>query len=373
MPEQRTAAAEPKKKRSLHRITQKPRVNPGASPGALVPIACSTPATVRVLRVGDKAHPPKLLEDLTKLPEAAKQGACWVRVCGLGDLAPLLAITEFYGIRRLALEDILNTGWRTKLEEYGEYLFFVLQIPPIALSGERGGHLSLFCKPGLIITFEEAPTPLVDTLWERLQQEPPVSKLGQQAGFLAYLTLDMIIDRFFPVLDQKDEVLADLEEVLNLRTPGKKELHALHTVKRDLLTIRRLLTPYRELGAGLRQHRLAEAAEELRPFFSDLRDHIVQAEDLLDTYHEVANSLDSIYQSAMANRMNDIIKMLTIISTIFMPLSFIAGLYGMNFDPNSSPWNMPELRWAFGYPAVLALMGAVVGGMLWFFRKRRWL
>ncbi len=359
-----------KKKRTVHRITAKPRITPGAAPGALIPLPCSAPASVRVLRLGKgaAARAPEDWPDLAALPlPDPKIETCWVRVTGMGEVPPLLAITQFYGIRRMALEDILSPGWRTKMEEYDDYLFFVLQTPPDAATGEKGEHFSLFCKAGLVITFEESPTTLIDSLWERLQKEPPSPRITHLAGFLTYQTLDLIVDRFFPHLDQKDEALADLEESLSHRSPGRAELGRLHYIKRDLLTLRRLLSPYRELGAGLRQHRRLESATELRPYLNDLADHILQAGELLETYHEVAKSLDEIYQTAMTNRMNEIIKVLTIISTVFMPLSFLAGVYGMNFE------FMPELKTSYGYPVVLGIMAAIAVGMLWFFRKKRWL
>ncbi len=365
----KTQGVAPKKKRTLHRIAAKPRITPGASPGALIPLAGSAPASVRVLRLakGAAAPAPEDWSDLKNLPlPDPKQETCWVRVTGMGEVAPLQAITEFYGIRRLALEDILSPGWRTKAEEYGDYLFFILQAPPDATALGKGEHLSLFCKGGLIITFEESPTTLVDSLWDRLQKEPPSSKITHLAGFLAYQVLDMIVDRFFPHLDQKDEALADLEECLSRRSPGRAELNRLHEIKRDLLTLRRLLSPYHELGVVFRRHRPEESGSELRPFFDDFNDHVVQAADLLETYQEVAKALDEIYQTAMSNRMNEIIKILTIISTLFMPLSFLAGIYGMNFE------YMPEIKTIYGYPVLLCVMAAVAGGMLWFFRKKNW-
>ncbi len=360
---------QPPKKKNLRRIAAKPRIHPGAAPGALIPVAGSAPASVRVLRIGKGVvRAPEDWSDLENLPQAdPKTETRWVRVTGMGAVDPLLRIAECYGIRRMALEDILSPGWRTKMEEYDDYLFFVLQTPPNAATGERSEHFSLFCKAGLIITFEESATTLIDELWDRLQKDPPSPRIAHQAGLLAYQTLDMIVDRFFPHLDLKDEELADLEECISHRPPGRTELNRLHRIKRDLLTLRRLLSPYRELGAGFRQHRLAETAGELKPYLNDFADHVLQAGELLETYHEVAKSLDEIYQTAMTNRMNEIIKVLTIISTVFMPLSFLAGVYGMNFE------FMPELKMAYGYPAVLLIMAAIAGGMLWFFRKKRWL
>lgn len=364
--------ASPQKTRSRRRIAARVSLKPGASPGALTPLPGSAPATVKVLTCGGDAETTAhQLDTLASLPGPARKGMRWVRVTGLGSIPPLLEIAEFYGIRRLALEDTLSPGWRTKAEEHGEYAFFLLQSPPDAVTKRKGEHLSLFCKPGLVITFEETGAAIVDALWERLLREAPSGAITHMAELVTYGLLDIIVDSFFPHLDEKDEILAELEERITEHVPDRDELNRLHRVKRDLITLRRLLSPYKELRADLRTLHSREAARELKPFFDDLNDHIVQAGELLDTYYEVARSLDEITQSVISNRMNDIIKLLTIISTVFMPLSFIAGLYGMNFS-TEFPMNMPELLFPYGYPLVLCFMGVIVGGMLWFFKRKGW-
>jgi magnesium transporter len=360
--------------RMVRRIAQKITIYPGAVPGTLRPVPGSSPAVVRYLAIRPGAqYRQETVTDLAQLPTAAASGMNWVRVIGLGAVEPLQTITEAYGIRKLALEDILSPGWRTKMERYGDYSLFVLQAPPDVSAGQkRGEHLTLFSKPGLIITFEECATTLVDFLWERLQQEAVSVEMVRPAEFLTYMVLDLIVDRFYPHLDLKDEELASLEDRLNTHAPRRVELTSLHRIKRDLITLRRLLIPFKELRAEMARDGAPGAVQELRPFFNDLGDHILQASDLVETYNDVARSLDEIVQASLTNRMNDVVRMLTIISTIFMPLSFIAGVYGMNFNPEASPWNMPELAWRYGYLMALGIMGAIVGSMLWYFRKRGW-
>lgn len=357
------------------RIAIRPRIKPGTPPGTLTPIPGSEPAMVTVLRVENgRMGDPQTLTDLAALPkpDAKSKAAYWVRVTGLGDLAPLLTIRDFYGLANMALEDMLSPGWRSKMEASGEYYFFVLQAPPDPEAGTRGEHLCLFYRDNLVISFEESPTILLDSLWKNLATTPIPSHIKHVAGYCTYAVLDMIIDRFYPLLDKKDEGLAELEDCLAQSVPSRAEMTKLHRIKRDLITLRRLLTPYRELGATLRQYSNSQD-DELKPYITDLVDHIVQASELVDTYHELSKSLDDIYQTTMSNRMNDIIKILTIISTIFIPLTFIVGIYGMNFDPESSPWNMPELKAYWGYPVALLVMAIVVVAMLWFFRKKKWL
>ena len=266
----------------------------------------------------------------------------------------------------MALEDILSPGWRSKIEQSGEFLFMALQAPPATPLETKNEHLFLLYKTGIIITFEDSPTILVNTLWQRIASTSLPSTIESVGAYLAYAILDLIIDRFFPILYTKDERLAELEDIIVGRVPSREDMSRLHTVKRDLISLRRLLTPYRDLETAFRQTHINQTAAELTPYLNDLHDHITQASELVETYHDIACSLNDIYQSVMTNHMNDIIKILTIISTIFMPLTFIAGIYGMNFQ------NMPELQTAFGYPIVLGVMLIVVAGMLWFFRKKKW-
>lgn len=368
MASRKTASAKPRR-----RIAARVFLDPGASPGTLTPLEGSPVPTVTVLScTGDGTCSLKRVDDLANLPRPATQGMHWVRVTGLGSMPPLRAVSNFYGLSHLAMEDTLNAGWRTKLEQQGNFAFFVLQAPPEAGQGHKGEHLSLFCSAGLIISFEDTATGLVDALWNRLRQSPPSGKSGHLAEMITYMVLDMIVDGFFPHLDEKDEMLAELEDRVSDHTPTRDELNRLHGVKRDLITLRRLLTPFKELRGELQKIHPPESAKELRPYFDDLNDHVVQAGELLDTYYEVAKSLDDISQTMMSNRMNDIIKILTIISTVFMPLSFIAGIYGMNFDTNY-PLNMPELSLPYGYPLVLLVMVGIVAVMLWFFKKKGWL
>lgn len=361
------------KAKPRRRIAARVFFEAGASPGTLRPVPNSAPASMATLSCrGDDTCALQNITDMADLPRPAPKGAHWLRVTGLGSVDALQAVINVYDLPRLAMEDALNPGCRTKFEQQSDYAFFVFQAPPEVDQSRKGEHLSLFCRPGLVITFEEAPTAIVDAVWARLQQNPPDGRFAHLAELLTYLILDSVVDGFFPHLDQKDEKLAELEELISDHVPTRDELNRLHQVKRGLITLRRLLSPFKELRTDLPKIHTPESAKELRPFFNDVIDHVVQIGELLDTYYEVAKSLEDISQSAISNRMNDIIKILTIISTVFMPLSFIAGVYGMNFD-TQHPLNMPELSLPFGYPLALFFMVSIVGVMLWFFRKKDWL
>jgi len=348
--------------------TALPHITPGAAPGSLHAVPGSAPAEVTVLTIAQGVpHAPRALHNLSELP-VPKGGHCyWVRVTGLGALEPLHTICSFYGIRDMTLEDILSPGWRSKAEQSGEFLFLALQVPPDGRQEAKNEHLFLLYKSGLIITFEDIPTSLIDTLWQRIASTQALVKFQRVGAYLAYATLDLSIDRFFPLLYMKDELLAELEDAIAVRAPTREDLNRLHTIKRNLLTLRRLLAPYRELELTFRQLHIAKTDAELAPYLDDLRDHITQAAELVETYHGIADSLADIYQVSLSNHMNEIIKVLTVISAIFIPLGVVAGIYGMNFE------HMPELGTEYGYFAVLGFMFSVISGMVWFFRKKKWL
>ncbi len=358
------------------RLLPSPSLQPGSAPGSLAPVTDSQGARISLLRVGnEQVTISQLPPGAEHLPGAAPEPACcaWLRVCGLGELAPLRMLSEKYKLPHLALEDVLSTGWRTKFEESGDYLFFQLQCPGASVSGQKGGHISLFCRPGLVISFESSPTEIIDALWARLSAPGLRKNPRNMSAYLSYALIDYIVDRFFPLLEKKDEELAALEEKLDSHSvPERSELDALHRIRRNILALRRLHSPYKELANWLKCRRTDTEWEELRPYLNDLSDHVIQAGELIDAYHDMGNALHDIYQSSMGNRMNDVMRTLTIISTVFMPLSFLAGVYGMNFNVEASPWNMPELANPYGYPVVLAVMAGIFIAMMLFFKRKKW-
>jgi magnesium transporter len=223
-----------------------------------------------------------------------------------------------------------------------------------------------------LVTFQEFPGDCLDPVRERIRK---VQGRHRSAGpdYLAYSILDAIIDGYFPVLETLGETLESLEHDIVQKTSDQTLIARIHGVKRDLLTVRRAIWPFREAVNSLFREPSPLVNEETRLYLRDCYDHTIQLIDLLETYREVAGGLVDVYLSSVSNRMNEIMKVLTIIATIFMPLSFIAGLYGMNFNTEISPWNMPELNKPFGYPMVLLLMLAVVAALLAFFKRKRFL
>lgn len=295
----------------------------------------------------------------------------WLDLDGLGDRDSILQVGDLFGLHQLALEDVVNVHQRPKVENYGDCQFLVARMPIPGGDRLQTEQLSLFLGRNFVVTFQEGvPGDCLDSVRMQLRGGSP-RLLGRGADFLAYAILDALVDSYFPLLESYGERLETLEDDV-LGTPGRETIVQLQVIRRDLLTLRRVFWPLREAVAGLLRDHAAGLQDETRLYLRDVSDHTVQLLDLLETYREIAAGLVDLYLSSVSNRMNEIIKTLTIVSTIFIPLSFLAGVYGMNFDPASS-WNMPELRWRYGYPAVLALMVAVALGLLGWMHRRGWL
>jgi len=294
----------------------------------------------------------------------------WIDMDGLGNLGAIRSLGEEFDLHGLALEDVVNVHQRPKAEDYESALFIVLRMPT---TGSRVGteQMSLFVGDGFVLTFQETPGDWFEPVRNRIRD--PRSRLRTNGpDFLAYTLIDAVVDAFFPILEDLGEQLEDLEQDI-MEDPRHEHVPLIHKFRRDMLMVRRAVWPMRELINGLLRddHPSIDAKTQL--FLRDCYDHTVQLMDMVDTNREIIAGLIDMHLSAASNRMNEIMKVLTIIATIFMPLSFIASLYGMNFDPAKSPWNMPELEWHFGYPIVITAMLSVAGAMLIYFRRKGWL
>jgi magnesium transporter len=233
-------------------------------------------------------------------------------------------------------------------------------------------QISLVIQEGLLLTVREHDSDVFEPVRERLRKGVGRRIRNLGIDYLAYALIDTVVDHLFPVLDRIGEEIESVEASL-LEAPSEDDLAHLHRLKRDLLLMRRSTWPLRDAFATLLRSEDDLIDDETRPFLRDAADHVAQAIDLIETYREMASSLVDLYLSSVSNRMNEVMKVLTIIATIFIPLSFVAGLYGMNFDPEASPWNMPELDWYWGYPAALGVMAAIAVALLIFFRRKGWI
>jgi magnesium transporter len=293
----------------------------------------------------------------------------WLTVAGLEDAETIAELGRVFGLHPLALEDVVHVHQRAKVEQYGEQLFIVARMAELneALETEQ---LSIFVGKNFVLTFLEDPGDCCEPVRARLRAG---GRLRQApAGYLAYSLLDAVIDAYFPVVEAYAERLDGLEDRVIAR-PNRRAVAEIHAAKHDLRTVRRIVWPLREAVNSLVRDPSPLVDDETRVHLRDCYDHLVQIIDLVETYRELCSDLTDLYLSSLSNRMNEVMKVLTIIATIFMPLGFITGLYGMNFNTSRSPWNMPELDWRYGYPFALTLMGLTALGMLWYFRRKGWL
>ncbi|MGE5175618.1 MAG: magnesium/cobalt transporter CorA [Hyphomicrobiales bacterium] len=354
--------------RRLHRGRRPP---PGTPPGTLIADPESPPPVLTVFAYG----PDVLIErENVSVEEIAsfdgKAPVLWINVDGLGDVSVIERLGQRFGLHPLALEDVVNVHQRSKVESYPGNLYIVARM--ISLEARIGSEqLSLFLGDGFLLSFQERRGDCFAPVRERIRQGRPRLRTGG-AGYLAYALLDAVVDRYFPVLEEFGERLERLEGEL-VESPTRAAMRRVHAVKRDLLTLRRSLWPLRETVQALLREETGYFQAETRPYLQDCYDHAVQVIDVLETYRELGSGLLDVYLSSVSNRMNEIMRVLTMFASIFIPLSFIAGLYGMNFNSERSPWNMPELNWPLGYPFALALMALVAGGLLLFFRARGWI
>nr|WP_245243334.1 magnesium/cobalt transporter CorA [Pararhodobacter sp. SW119] len=305
-------------------------------------------------------------------------GVRWINVDGLGDIPTLQHIGKAFGLHPLALEDIVNLHQRPKVETYDGYLFIVLRMPveppptldttPVRLETEQ---VTMALGRDFVVTFQERPGDSFDPVRHRLRNAGgQIRRRG--ADYLAYALIDAAIDAFFPILEAYGEQVEELEDDV-IAQPGNRQIARIHELKRNLLTARRALWPLRDMVNALLREDSPLIDSQTLVYLRDCHDHAIQLIDMIETYREICSGLVDIHLSSVSNRMNEVIKVLTIIATIFIPLTFIVGVYGMNFDPAAGPLSMPELGWRYGYPAILILMAMIAVGLLIWFRSKGWI
>jgi magnesium transporter len=295
----------------------------------------------------------------------------WIHVEGHPDEGALQEWADQFGLHKLALEDVLNTGQRPKVETFDDHLFAVMSLPLMEANVVEVQQLSLFLSGNMLLSFHDGDFSLFAPIIKRLQDKS--SRLrARGVDYLFYSVLDLVIDQGFPLLESFGTQLERLEDEI-LRGPGRKTLENIHVVRRELTLLRRMLWPHREVINQLLREESELISEGTGLYLRDCYDHTIQVMDLLETYREMTTGMLDIYLSGASNRMNDIMRVLTVIATIFIPLTFITGIYGMNFDTGASRWNMPELGSPFGYAMVWLVMIGVAGAMISWFRSKNWL
>lgn len=352
----------------MKKLLKKRSRKAGLSPGSLVHIGEVRQAasqTEVITYDGEKVevtHPDLERECLTPPPEGT---ITWVNLEGIGRLELLKSLGDCYGIHPLVLEDIANTDQRPKAEEYDNYLFLVLKMLTPVAAGVSSEQVSLILGGGWLLTFQEGlDGDPFSPVRERLKNSQGRLR-SQGADFLAYSLMDVIVDNYFLVLEQVADSIEVMEEEL-MRAPSQRTLAEIYRMKRELLFIHKAIWPLREVINSLIRRESPLVKESTLIYLRDLYDHTIQVIETTETLRDMLSGMLDIYLSSVSNRMNAVMKVLTIIATIFMPLTFIVGLYGMNFK------YMPELESHWGYPGVLLVMVMVTIGMLIFFRRKRW-
>lgn len=341
----------------------------GAPPGTLVHIGSQRTDKVKIT-VFDYTDE-KISERECEVTEL--DGFCnsntisWINVDGLHDIEILKQIGEEFNLDKLLLEDILNTNHRPKTEIFESYIFVTLKM--IGLTRDHKGltheQVSFVMGDGWLISFQEEGGDVFDSIRERLRKGHGDMR-KRKVDFLLYRLLDTIVDNYFFVTEYFSDKNAGIERDI-FKNPTPEALKEIQTLKRQIVNFKRVVLPLREVASGLEKDggKLVEPAT-IR-YLRDLYEHIIQVNDSIDSQREVVSSIQDLYLSGASNKMNEVMKLLTIISTIFIPLTFIAGVYGMNFE------YLPEKEWHYGYFMVLGLMVLIVIGMLLYFRRRKWL
>lgn len=353
------------------RPSKRHRAPVGAMPGTLPIPPGARASSVRLTAYGDgeliEVHEHALERAML---ERQRGRVLWVEVVGLGSADVIEELGRVFGLHPLALEDAM-THQRPKVDVYpfGHYLSF--RVPGSESSSSIIlDQVSLFLGADYVITVAERAPACFDPVRERLRgARGGIRQKG--ADYMAYALLDASVDSFFPHVESGGERLDELEERI-LRGAEQEQAAELHAIKRDMLAVRRAVWPFRDELSVLLREEHPNITAETRLYLRDVYDHTVELLELLEAHREMAAGLLDIYLSSVSNRMNEVMKVLTIMATIFIPLSFLTGVYGMNFD-TSWPLNMPELRWRYGYPFVLGLMAALALGMVVVFRRKRWL
>ncbi len=353
------------------RHMRKRRTQPGASPGVFVLDPTAPPSIIRVIAFDEERIEEAELSSPAEVARyLGKWRTVWVDVDGLGNAEILSGLAQQFGIHNLAMEDIVNTYQRPKVEAYEDHLFIVCRALTPAL--EHGSEqISLILGKGYLVTFDENHGDRYDPVRRRIRERK--GRIRQRgADYLLFSLIDTIVDGFFPPLDDLGERLEVIEDEV-LDTPTPEILNAIHELRHEMLNIRRIMTSTREAINSLIRDSDNIIEDSTRIYLRDCYDHTIQIVDIVESQREIAAGLLDIYLSSVSNRMNQVMKVLTIMATLFIPLTFLVGLYGMNFNTTASPWNMPELNWVYGYPAIIALMVGIVLIELYFFWRKGWL
>ncbi|MFB2920722.1 MULTISPECIES: magnesium/cobalt transporter CorA [Aerosakkonema] len=347
---------------------------PGSLPGTLDLEADAPPPTIVLIDYNEaKATRVEVQTPEACLPYLDTESVSWVDVLGLGNEDIWRRMGQVFNLHPLVLEDVVNVPQRPKVEDVDSQLVIIARMvmPKESGFGFYSEQVSFVLGKYYLLTVQEEPErDCFQPVRDRIRANKGTIR-QRGADYLAYTLLDAIIDGFFPVLETYGERIEELEDEVVVN-PTRRTLEKIYQIKRELLALRRAIWPQRDAINSLIRDGSDLIGPDVRIYLRDCYDHAVQVMDIVETYRELSSGLMDVYLSSVGNKMNEIMKLLTVISSIFIPLTFIAGVYGMNFNTEKSPWNMPELNWYWGYPLCLAVMIATAGSLVYFFWRRGW-
>ncbi len=354
----------------MSRFIKKRSKKVGLPPGSLVHIGerKTDKVTITILNYDEmqfQEKEAKTVEECFSFKD--KPTVTWINVNGIHDLEILQELGNCFGFHPLVLEDVLNTDQRPKMEDFGDYMYIVLKM--FYHDGKNNDtvedQISLILGSNFVISFQERQGDVFDPVREQIKSgRSHIRKSG--ADYLTYALIDTIVDNYFIILEKLGEKIEDAEEEL-LTNPTSQTLQAIHNLKKDMMSLRRSVWPLRELVSSLERNESALIKRTMLVYLRDVYDHIIQVADTIETFRDMLSGMLDIYLSSISYRMNAVMKVLTIVATIFIPLTFVVGIYGMNFK------YMPELEWQWGYYTVLSIMAVIGVLMIIYFKKKKWL
>ncbi|WP_315919174.1 magnesium/cobalt transporter CorA [Mesorhizobium sp. SP-1A] len=348
------------------------RLPVGASPGTLIADPNANPTELCLTLISPdrfKTIRNAGLSDIVR--HADRWPVLWLDCVGLADVTLIGEIGKIFGLHPLALEDVVNTGQRPKADFYDDHAFVVLRMIDDATQ-HRYEQICVFFGEKFVVTFQERQGDPFDPVRRRIESSEPNRLRSRGADYLAYALIDAIVDSYFPLVDAASDDIDRIDEDV-LRNPEKPQMQQLHQMRREILTLKGVLWPLRDALAALIRNDEPFVRPETKVFFNDTLDHAVRLIELVETQRDTLSGLIDMHLSLSQARTGDVISVLTIVSAIFIPLTFLVGVWGMNFDSQASPWNMPELHSYYGYPAALIFMFLVAVALFSYFKWKKWL
>lgn len=340
----------------------------GLSPGTLIYVGekRTEKVSISIIDYDGETLQEKKVQDIEEcLPFRDAPTVTWINIDGLHDIRIIEEVGNHFGIHPLVLEDIVHTGQRPKMEDFDTYVYIVLKMLYNRENEIVEEQVSLILGPNFVFTFQEKEGDIFEPIRERIRSGKYRIRKSR-SDYLAYSIMDVVVDNYFVILEGLGEKLEEVEDVL-LNNPSGETLQHIHELKRKMLSLRRSVWPLRELISGLERTESILVQKNTVVYLRDVYDHTIQVIDTIESFRDMLSGMLDIYLSSLSNRMNEVMKVLTVIATIFIPLTFLAGVYGMNFQ------YMPELKWHWAYPVLWVVMLGVGITMFIFFRRKKWI